>query len=418
MVSCPALQEIMEDLSVAPESSLGGVPKEQSSDCGPTPGKSQVSCRALEEIMGDQSIAHERSLIPKEQLLIEFIMLETKVPVVVERFCSIEYAASLAMSKLMVHLSDIYFMGNGRIQPEGSLLSKSCTLDLQHRLRGGCSDTELVPLRKLVAKLIDEDNWLELITIDPDSQLLPAHKGVSEVVGLAEGARTVLRMLNDSLEWKHECGESFDGTFEVDDIWYNPVSNSLSINSKSGSHITQSGYIADEVVHMSVLQKFFLYEQSDGTPGYPMFIEDLISKITALKANGNEYGSKLKRSLIFNHPSMWSVSHRIKVFDSLMLHYHKLPGYMKSAFKAALGTPKPMAPLRWATAIVCGGGPAEMKAVYGHSFFDPAVKKQIVKKYSDDHFGRLDFCRCYLTHFKMVINFSETDSHDVYFSGW
>nr|CAB3447460.1 unnamed protein product [Digitaria exilis] len=124
-----ALQEIMEDLSVAPESSLGGVPKEQSSDCGPTPGKSQ------------------------------------------------------------------------------------------HRLRGGCSDTELVPLRKLVAKLIDEDNWLELITIDPDSQLLPAHKGVSEVVGLAEGARTVLRMLNDSLEWKHECGESFDGTFEVDDIW-------------------------------------------------------------------------------------------------------------------------------------------------------------------------------------------------------
>lgn len=343
-------------------------------------------------------------------------MSGSKVQVLADKFSRLDYVISKAIEPRKVSQLDAFFKVNGRTASPETLLSKSCNLYLQDRVRAGSppnasiktsqkGDTgHLVSLRSLITQLIEEQRWFEVVQIPLDLQLSKTYNGVSELLALRDdGACWVIGMLLDALEFKHELGLSFNGSFTIDDIWYNEYSKRIEINAKwEDIPLTQEAYMSDLAVVVLVLQQYFQYVGSSPLSKFPMFVGELITVIMALKLSGDEYLSKNKRSLIFNHPCSWTASGRIKIFDSLMNYYHKSPPADKKLFSKALRVGRP---LYWDEAIP--GGQNEMGTVLCY------------RTYDDDYYGRLDFTRCFITHVNGVMLLLTFNYwlRKVYFSG-
>ncbi|KAF8784006.1 hypothetical protein HU200_000036 [Digitaria exilis] len=134
----------------------------------------------------------------------------------------------------------------------------------------------LVSLRSLITQLIEEQRWFEVVQIPLDLQLSKTYNGVSELLALRDdGACWVIGMLLDALEFKHELGLSFNGSFTIDDIWYNEYSKRIEINAKwEDIPLTQEAYMSDLAVVVLVLQQYFQYVGSSPLSKFPMFVAD------------------------------------------------------------------------------------------------------------------------------------------------
>uniref|UniRef100_A0A0A9AKX9 AGO904 n=1 Tax=Arundo donax TaxID=35708 RepID=A0A0A9AKX9_ARUDO len=326
-----------------------------------------------------------------ETITIEVVMLNVLVPIQIEKPATLDKVVHEAMRVLNVHLTDVYYTCEGKPVPKGCLLGQPCKLLTCHRLRGGVRNAA-VKLRKLIARQMRDNlgKWFERIDIPNDLRTKP---NITYTVGLGENAQWVLSMLSDSLENTHADGLSFDGSFDLDDIWYIPDTRSIEIRGRSTTRLTQQGYVLDEGVVMTVMDTFFVYQESDGSVQYPMYIQDLVMRIENLDNAGDEYESTIKRSMIFLHAATRSGCDRVKTFDTLMVHYHKLRPADASAFRVALG--EGLNPLRWTAAIRAS---PQMNKVLTHTIWDNVNRVYRMKFYPENHFGRLDFTRCLITH--------------------
>jgi hypothetical protein len=165
----------------------------------------------------------------------------------------------------------------------------------------------------------------------------------------------------------------------------------------------QLGYNRDANAIVSLIDKFFIYWDSDGTKNYPMHIGEMVSWIKELEITGEEYRSEIMRAMIFLNPRSRSASQRLGVFDILMIHYHNLSFQESDDSQKALGEDKihncnPM-DSRWQDTLTWLS--SAMRVVYYCTYNDGTRPR--VKTYADNFFGRLDFTRCLITHCKGLL---------------
>jgi len=321
----------------------------------------------------------------QECIRVNVILLTTKVEVIVKKYSTVEYVANHAMRGIGAKFTDVYFLCDNRSIDAGTHLGQSCTLECRHRLRGG-----QISAPKRFSEFLKEEqqksNWHEIVDIPYDLQRPPEF--LDKVVGLGDPSQWAFSMLVEALERTHNAGHSYRGVFSIDDLWYIPDFDCVEIRKKSEKCLDQKNYILDLFVIVSIIEMHFLLVEWDLSYKYPMYLDRLVKWIHDLKETGTEYLSKVQRAVVFLNPAGWSAAKRIQLFDSLMIHYHKLELFNdRQNFRAALGQ-----------------GSSDSQYSWKYNLSEEMMNCMGTQKiYRDDYFGLLDFTRCFFTHMERII---------------